>query len=58
MLLAALLSTVCAVVGLVASYLLKASSGASIVLGCTAAFAFSGVVAQVGRRFRWPDLGD
>jgi len=58
MLLAALLSTVCAAVGLVASYLLKASSGASIVLACTAAFALAGVVAQVGRRFRPPDLGD
>jgi manganese/iron transport system permease protein len=58
MLLAAVLSTVCAAVGLVASYLLKASSGASIVLACTAVFALSGVVARVGRRFRPPDLGD
>jgi manganese/iron transport system permease protein len=58
MLLAAVLSTVCAVVGLVASYLLQASSGASIVLACTAAFALSGVVARVGRRFRAPAFGD
>lgn len=55
MLLAAAMATLCAAVGLVASYLLQASSGASIVLTCTAAFALSGVVAQVGRRFRSPD---
>jgi ABC-type Mn2+/Zn2+ transport system permease subunit len=58
MLLAAMLSTVCAAVGLVASYLLHASSGASIVLACTAAFALTGVVARVGRRFRRPDSAD
>ncbi|MFO0823972.1 MAG: metal ABC transporter permease [Gemmataceae bacterium] len=49
MLLAAALSTTCAAVGLVASYLLQASSGASIVLACTAAFALSGVVAAIGQ---------
>lgn len=50
MLVAALLSTVCATAGLITSYLLEASSGASIVLACTAAFALAGLIGTVRRR--------
>lgn len=49
MLVAAVLATVCAAVGLVASYLLRASSGASIVLACTAAFALAAVLGAARR---------
>lgn len=54
MLVAALLATACAVVGLVASYLLQASSGASIVLACTAAFALAGLITSARRHTRLP----
>lgn len=50
MLVAALLATACAAAGLVASYFLQASSGASIVLACTAAFAVAGLLGVVTRR--------
>lgn len=52
MMIAAVLSTTCAVTGLVASYLLQASSGASIVLSCTAAFVLTGLFGALVRRLR------
>jgi len=50
MLAAAILATTCAVVGLVVSYFLQASSGACIVLACTVAFALAGLLTAVTRR--------
>lgn len=58
MLVAALLSAACAAAGLVASYLLQASSGASIVLACTAAFALAGSGAALARRLRPTERGE
>ena len=55
MLVAALLATACAAAGLVASYLLQASSGASIVLACTAAFAAAGLLGKMTPRHRLSD---
>ena len=52
MLVSAIFTTVCAATGLVASYMLQASSGASIVLACTAAFAFAGAFNATIRRTR------
>jgi len=52
MLIAAGLATGCAAAGLVASYLLEASSGASMVLACTAAFILSGLIASAARMIR------
>jgi len=52
MLIAALLSTACAATGLVLSYLLEASSGASIVLACTATFLLAGLFNVVDQRIR------
>jgi len=49
MLVAAILATACAAVGLVASYLLQASSGASIVLACTAVFVLANIVGAASR---------
>ena len=49
MLIAAVLATGCAVAGLVASYLLEASSGASIVLACTTTFLIVSLGASVYR---------
>ena len=49
MLVAAALAVACAAGGLVASYLLQASSGACIVLACTAAFALSALAGAARR---------
>lgn len=57
MALAGLISTGCAAGGLVASYALEASSGASIVLACTASFAAAAAFATARRQFR-PARGD
>jgi ABC-type Mn2+/Zn2+ transport system permease subunit len=50
MILSALIAAGSAVVGLVASYLLQASSGASVVLACTGAFLLAAGYSAVRRR--------
>jgi ABC-type Mn2+/Zn2+ transport system permease subunit len=57
MLYSALIAAGSAVVGLVASYLLHASSGASMVLTCTAVFLLAAAVAAVRRRLRPAEPG-
>jgi ABC-type Mn2+/Zn2+ transport system permease subunit len=53
MLLAALLAAGCATVGLVASYWLEASSGASMVLACTLTFAGCALLTSLSKRLCW-----
>jgi ABC-type Mn2+/Zn2+ transport system permease subunit len=55
MLIAALLAIGCAIIGLIASFRFEVSSGASIVLACTAAFAAACLVGTLTRLLRRPD---